>query len=66
MLLAAQLSDDQVAILGCAIAFGGCLVLMWISQKIGDRVRGGHHRSPPQVVPFRASAPESTSDRRAA
>ncbi len=66
MLLAAQLSDDQVAILGCAIVFGGCLVMMWISQKIGDRVRGVNHRSAPHVVPFRASAPESTSDRQAA
>ena len=66
MLLAAQLSDDQFAILGCAIVFGGCLIMMWISQKIGDRVRGTNLRSTPQVVPFRAAVPESTSDRRAA
>ncbi len=66
MLLAAQLSDDQIAIVGCAIVFGGCLVMMWISQKIGDKVRGANPRSTPYVVPFRAVAPDSTSDRQAA
>lgn len=66
LLLAAQFTDDQLAVFGCAIVFGGCLVMMLISQKIGDKVRGRHHRSPPNVVPFPASQPESTSDRRAA
>ncbi len=39
-MLAAQLSDDQIAIIGCAVVFGACLVMMVISQKVGDRVRG--------------------------
>ena len=66
MLFAAQFSDDQIAILGCAIVFGGCLVMMLISQKIGEKVRGSHRRSSPRVVPFQASRPESTRDRKAA
>ncbi len=66
MLLAAQLSDDQIAILGCAIVFGGCLVMMLIGQKIGDKVRGHNRHSAPDVVPFRSSQPESASDRQAA
>ena len=66
MLLAIQLSDDQVAIFGCAIVFGGCLVMMLISQKIGEKVRGSHRRPSPNLVRFPASRPESTSDRQAA
>lgn len=66
MLFAAQFTDDQIAVFGCAIVFGGCLIMMLISQKIGDRVRGRHPRSSPKVVPFPASQPESTRDRRAA
>lgn len=66
MLFATQLSDDQVAILGCAIVFGGCLVMMLISQKIGEKVRGSSRRSSPRVVSFPVSHPESTRDRKAA
>lgn len=66
MSLAVQLSDDQVAILGCAIVFFGCLIMMVISQKIGDKVRGPSRRSAPQVVPFPVQSVESTSDRKAA
>lgn len=66
MPLAVQLSDDQIAIWGCAIAFGGCLVMMLISQKIGDKIRGSRQRSAPHVVPFPASSADSTSDRQAA
>ncbi len=66
MSLAVQLSDDQIAILGCAIVFGGCLVMMLISQKIGDKVRGTSRRSSPNIVPFPTSSAESTSDRKAA
>jgi hypothetical protein len=66
MLLAVQLSNDQIAILGCAIVFGGCLVMMMISQKIGESVRGRSRRSEPGVVPFRATRPESGQERKAA
>lgn len=66
MSLAVQLSDDQIAILGCAIVFGGCLIMMLISQKIGDKVRGSGRRSSSHVVPFPSSSAESTSDRKAA
>ncbi len=66
MSLAVQLSDDQVAILGCVIVFGGCLIMMLISQKVGNKVRGSSQRSSPHVVPFPASSAESTSDRKAA
>lgn len=66
MSLAVQLSDDQVAILGCAIVFFGCLVMMVISQKIGDKVRGPSRRSAARIVPFPASSAEPASDRKAA
>ena len=66
MLLAAQLSDDQMAIIGCAIVFGGCLVMMMISQKIGDSVRGRQRRSEADVVPFPITRQDSNRDRKAA
>lgn len=66
MLLAAQLSDDQIAIIGCAIVFAGCLAMMVISQKIGDQVRGRSRSARPDVVPFRASRAEQDVDRKAA
>jgi hypothetical protein len=66
MLLAAQLSDDQVAIIGCAVVFGACLLMMVVSQKVGDRVRGRSQSSRPEVVPFPVSAVKNESDRKAA
>ncbi len=66
MSLAVQLSDDQIAILGCAIVFGGCLIMMLISQKIGDKVRGPGRRTTPNVMPFPTSRVDSTGDRKAA
>ena len=66
MVLAAQFTDDQIAIIGCAIVFGGCLIMMWISQKIGDRVRGGSRQTAQKVVPFTAKHQESTVERKAA
>jgi hypothetical protein len=66
MSLAVQLSDDQIAILGCAIVFGGCLVMMLVSQKIGDKVRGTSRRSSPNVVPFPTASVTSNNDRKAA
>ncbi len=66
MLFATQLSDDQIAVIGCAIVFGGCLVMMMISQKIGDSVRGQSRRSAPHVVPFPVAREESVSERKAA
>ena len=66
MSIAVQLTDDQIAVLGCAIVFGGCLVVMLISQKIGEKVRGTSRRSSSNTVPFRVSRDESKSDRRAA
>ena len=66
MWLAVQLSDDQMAIIGCAIVFGGCLAVMMISQKIGDNLRGRHSRPESDVVPFPASRQDSNRDRRAA
>lgn len=65
MLLAAQLSDDQVAIIGCAVVFAACLVMMVISQKVGDRVRGRSQSTRPNVVPFPVAA-KTESDRKAA
>lgn len=66
MLFASQFTDDQIAVFGCAIVFGGCLVMMLISQKIGNVVRGKNRRSRPDVVPFPASSQESTRDQKAA
>ena len=64
MLLAAQLSDDQVAIIGCAVVFAACLAMMVISQKVGDRVRGRSTR--PDVVPFPVPTAKTASERKAA
>lgn len=66
MLLAAQMSDDQIAIIGCAVVFGICLVMMLISQKVGDHVRGRHRATRPDVVRFPAAGSERNSDRKAA
>ena len=66
MSLAVQLADDQIAVLGCAIMFGGCLITMLISQKIGEKVRGTSLRSSSKTLPFPVASEESKSDRRAA
>ena len=66
MLLAAQFTDDQIAVIGCAIVFGGCLVMMLVSQKIGQSVRSRSRHTSPAVVPFPASRQKSTEERQAA
>lgn len=66
MLLAVQLSDDQIAVLGCAVVFGACLLMMLISQKIGNSVRGLSRKSAADVVPFPKSKQNSERDSRAA
>jgi len=65
-MLAAQLSDDQIAIIGCAVVFGACLLMMVISQKVGDRVRGRSTSSRPEVVPFPVATAKNESERKAA
>ena len=65
-MLAAQLSDDQIAIIGCAVVFGACLVMMVISQKVGDRVRGRMQSTRPEVVPFPVATTQIETERKAA
>jgi len=66
MLLAAQMSDDQIAIIGCVVVFGACIGMMLLSQKIGNRVRGRSQTTRPDVVRFPITAEQSTADRKAA
>ena len=66
MLFAVQLSDDQIAVLGSAVAFGACLVMMLISQKIGNSLRGQSQKPAADVVPFPKSRQISERDSRAA
>ncbi len=55
-MLAAQLSDDQMALIGCAVVFAGCIVMMIVSQKIGESVRGKKPSTRERIVPFPAKA----------
>ena len=66
MLLAAQMSDDQIAIIGCAVVFGACIGMMLLSQKIGNRVRGRSQSARPDVVRFPIAEDQQTADRKAA
>lgn len=65
-ILAAQYTDDQIAVWGCAIVFGGCLIMMLISQKIGDSVRGRSRHASQKVVSFPSARQESVRERKAA
>lgn len=67
-MLAAQLSDDQIAVIGSVVVFAGCIVMMMLSQKIGDSVRGQTHTRRERVVPFpgRRATDQQTTDRHAA
>jgi|GEM_PF-2908622 len=66
MLFAAQFTDDQIAVIGCAVVFGGCLLMMLISQKIGRSVRSRSRHASLEVVPFPASRQEIAVQRNAA
>ncbi|MFO1006234.1 MAG: hypothetical protein U0929_09755 [Planctomycetaceae bacterium] len=66
MFLAAQFTDDQVAVIGCAIVFAGCLIMMLVSQKIGDSVRGRGRHTNRTSVAFPATRQTSTEQRKAA
>lgn len=66
MFLAAQFTDDQVAVIGCAIVFAGCLIMMLISQKIGDSVRGRGRHTNRTSVAFPAPHQTTTEQRKAA
>lgn len=66
MFLAAQFTDDQVAVIGCAIVFAGCLIMMLISQKIGDSVRGRGRQTHRASVTFPVTRQARTEERKAA
>lgn len=66
MFLAAQMSDDQIAIIGCAVVFGACIGMMVLSQKIGNRIRGRSTSIRPNVVRFPTQTETQDLDRKAA
>jgi hypothetical protein len=66
MYLAAQFTDDQVAVIGCAIVFAGCLIMMLVSQKIGDSVRGRGRHTQRASVAFPVPRQHTTEERKAA
>jgi hypothetical protein len=60
-----QLSDDQLALLGCAGTLAAAFTIMAVSYHIGRLVRG--ERQAPRVVPLVTSASAAESrPRRAA
>lgn len=66
MQLATLFTDDQIAIFGCTIVFGGCLILMMISQKFGDHIRNTRSKPAPDVLHFRNQPQTISKDRKAA
>ena len=61
-MLAAQWTDDQIAVIGCAVVFVGCILMMMLSQKVGDAVRNRGTTGRERIMPFPATAQRTTED----
>ena len=58
----AALTDDQIALTGCAVALVVCGGLMWVSFFAGQFLRRRNEDHPARVLRF--TAPPSTEDSR--